>query len=173
MSPDSAAPRGRRRRWLRRVRILVEGLALGGNQILLVYASGWLTTGWISPSSLTLVALLSACAYLVASLIEGFLASSRTGKIRSGIPAAWLVAAIGVLPVFLLAMALLVIVGMTPPPPPCNTCIDGNNGRGFAALALSLFILVAVVWAWMLSTLGGWIGGMVGKRDASQPAATA
>jgi hypothetical protein len=151
----------------------VEGLALGGVQILLLLAAGAFTAGSPQSLPLPLMGILSACSYLVVALLEGFFASARTGKIRAGINAAWLVSGVSVLPVVLTAMVFAILAITAPPPQPCSVCTDVNDERGLVFIAFLLLSLAAMVWAWILSTIGGWIGGMVGKRDASQPTVTA
>lgn len=157
MHPDSTL--ARRHTWGRRMRLLVEGLVLGGVQLLLLAVALPVFTE-PPPVRLppVLVVVLSACSYLVVSLSEGFLAASRTGTIRSGISTAGRVALISVLPIAIPLVGLVVLQTYAMIPPP--------NSQGLDRVITLVFVLLDGCWAWVVSTLGGWVGGMVGHLSA-------
>jgi len=96
-------------------------------------------------------------------LSAGFLASSRTGNIRSGVKAAWLVVGISALTITI-PMGTVAGITLFAPHAQCENC----GLRGLVAIVFAGLGPFIGLWAWMVSTLGGWIGGMVGKRDAPE-----
>lgn len=159
MHPDLAP--SRRRSWLRRTRLLVEGLVLGGAQILLLSMTAPLFTEHPPvPLPLLLVGVLSVCSYLIVTLSESFLTAARAGTLRSRITTAWRVAGISILPIVLPAVAIAVLAVTSSVP-------EGMNASDFhfsISRGVLVFILFTSLWVWVWSTLGGWIGGIVGQR---------
>lgn len=162
----------RGRRWVRWARVLIVGMVGGGIQIFLLLATGLslppqlagLPLHW----PLGLVGALSACSYLVLALLEGFLATSRSGTIAAGRAAGRLVGGISALAVAIAIVVLAVIILYTPLPPLAPGQIDRADLRSELAVLLCLFAMVEGVWAWGVSMVGGWIGGVVGQRAASR-----
>lgn len=158
MHPDSTP--SRRYTWLRRTRLLGEGLVLGGVQILLLVTTVPVFTEHPPvPLPLVLVGALSVCSYLIVTVSEGFLAAARTGEIGAGVDAAWLVAGGSVLPIAFPSGVLVVLkyAGILP---------AQNGMAGLQIIILLSSILLDGLWALLVSTLGGWMGGVVGHLSA-------
>jgi hypothetical protein len=139
-------------------------------QTLLLLATGVELKPWLVGLPLAwpwvVVGVLSACSYLLLALLEGFLAASRTGTITAGRAAGQVVGGIGALTVAIPIVVLVVNMLSTP----LSTAgeVDPRDFRLDFAYELCVLILLEGLWAWGVSTLGGWIGGVVGQRTASR-----
>lgn len=162
------ATHSRERRWVRWALVLIVGVVCGGVQIFLLLATGVELTPWLAGLPLhwplVLVGVLSACSYLLLALLEGFLAAARKGTIAAGRAAGQVVGGISALTVAIPIVMLVVIMLATP----LSTAgeVDPNDLRPELAFVLCGLILLEGLWAWGVSTCGGWIGGAVGQRIA-------
>lgn len=171
MQRRASAP-SRGRRWLRWARVLIVGTVCGGVQTFLLLATGLSLTPWLSGLPLhwpwAVVGALSACAYLGLGLLEGFLAATRNGASAAGRAAGQVVGGISALIVAIPIVVLIVIMPTTP----LSTAgeIDPRDLRPSIAFILCVLIVLEALWAWGMSTLGGWIGGVMSQRKATPPA---
>lgn len=158
---------GQRGRW---VRALLVGMLCGGVQLWLLLATGLSLPPWLVGLPLhwpvVVVGVLSAGSYLLFAFLEGFLAASRTGTSAAGSAAGRLVGGISALIVAIPIIVLVVVMLATP----ISTAgeVDPHDLRPTVAFYIFVFILLEGLWAWGVSTLGGWIGGVLGRRTASQ-----
>lgn len=167
--PDTTLSRGPQ--WgIRRARVLLVGVLCGGMQTFLLLATGVELKPWFAGLPLQwpwlVVGALSACGYLLLALLEGFLAASRTGTIADGRAAGQMVGRLSALTVAIFIVALMVIMLSTP----LSTAgeVDPHDLRPAIAFVLVALILLQGLWAWGVSALGGWIGGVLGQRTASR-----
>ena len=156
--------------WGRLARVLLVGMLCGGVQIWLLVATGVELAPWFAGLPLqwpwVLVGVLSAGSYLLLALLEGFLAASRMGTIAAGRAAGQAVGGISALTVAIPIVVLVIIMLATP----ISTAggVDPHDLRPSLAFVLCMLILLEGLWAWGVSTVGGWIGGVMGQRAATQ-----
>lgn len=160
-----------RTHWRRRVRwarVFIVGMVCGGVQIFLLLATGVELKPWLAGLPLQwpllVVGALSACSYLVFAFLEGYLAASRKGMIAAGSAAGRVVGGISALTVAIPIVVVVVMMLATP----ISTAgeVDPHDFRPQIVFVLFVFILLESLWAWGVSTLGGWIGGVVGQQTA-------
>ncbi|HEY7357636.1 MAG TPA: hypothetical protein VH590_14255 [Ktedonobacterales bacterium] len=142
--------------------ILLLGLILGALQILLVLGWGVIVL-W--PFSWLLFGLFSILCCLVISALDGLLTSRRNlepdavfapGLIVGGI--AFLVEGIA-----LVAAPDIVLTPIACPPGSCRGLGAGIGGVFILAVIGAFFLLEAL----LVGPLGGWLGGLLGKRRAT------
>ena len=160
---SSAPAPSRRQRWLKRGRVLVFGGVLGLLQILLVLGLAWLAP-W--PFAWAAFVVLSVFCSLAIPALAGFLAFRPDEDPSSEFPPGFLVGGIGFL-VSLLALwsGLLPLASLACPPGSCQ-------GWGFGLGGVLVLTILGALWlleALFAGPLGGWVGGVLGKRRASAP----
>lgn len=150
-------------RWVWWARVLIVGMVCGGVQIFLLLATGVEMRPWLAGLPLhwpwVVVGALSACAYLGLGLLEGFLAATRKGTSAAGRAAGQVVGGISALIVAIPIVVLVVIMLSAP-----HSTTGEFDLRPSIAFVLCVLILLEALWAWGVSTLGGWLGGVVGQQ---------
>ena len=154
----------RRRRRRRTARVLLLGLTLGLLQSLLLL--GWVLLQPQWPFSWVAFAVLNVLFYLAVPVLDGFLAARQNEDASSRFSPGCLVGGIGFLLIAVVASVLVPLV-LQPHCAPPEGCNWGSAMVASAGLqgAISLLLFAEGMVAVIGSSVGGWIGGLLGRRQ--------
>jgi hypothetical protein len=160
--------RARRRRQRRTARVLLLGFSLGLLQSLLLLGCVLLQPQW--PFSWVAFLVVSGLFSLAIPALDGFLAARQNEDTSSGFGPGCLVGGIGFLIIAILTSLLIPLALQHPCAPP-----EGCNWGGAIMASAALQEAIIILWfaegmsAVIGGSVGGWLGGLLGKR--SRPAA--
>ncbi len=166
MQAHQARMRARRRQqWLRASQILGFGLVLGLFQLAL--ALGVAAFQQVLPQLLCIA--LAVILYLLVPALVGYFGARRSSSGASGEGAGCLVGGIG----FLIILGALLVSSVFVPhflQPQCQPDCNPRGaivGAAIARAAVFLYLLLEGVVAAGAGLLGGWLGGLLGRRHAA------